>query len=266
MQVNSVWPRKNQKGLGKTHKGVIWIVRGDDTRPYIIYRFTEDGGGEHATQLLPNYTGLLVTDGASMYNGVIAGGATAVNCWAHAYRYLEDAKDSEPELAGEAIAMIKGLFDVEHVAADMTEADRFDLRQRVSKGRLAVLRIWLDDQVRMADFLPKSKFGEAVYYCLKRWHALCRFVDTGFLPIDNNWSENGLLPAVLGRNYAKFAGSVYGGHTAAIWMSIVQTCRRLDIDQFEYMQDVLEKLPNAKTSQIDDFLPNRWKERRDTAK
>lgn len=251
-----------KKDLGKTHKGSIWIARGDETRPYITYEFTENGAGEHAVRIFSNYTGFLLTDGASVFSGVIARGATAINCWSHAYRYFEDAKDSDAELAGEAIAMIKGLFDVERVAASMTEAERLDLRQKVSKRRLVVLKAWLDDQLAMPDFLPKSKFGEAVNYCLNRWQALYRYVDTGFLPIDNNWSENGLRPAVLGRKNWLFAGSVDGGHTAAIWMSIIQTCRRLDIDPFEYIEDVLNRLPSAKTSQIDAFLPDRWKQLR----
>jgi hypothetical protein len=59
-----------------------------------------------------------------------------------------------------------------------------------------------------------------------------------------------------------FAGSVEGGRTAAIWMSIVHTCRRLDIDAFEYVKDVLERLPSAKTSEVDEFLPDRWKQLR----
>jgi transposase len=251
-----------KKGLGRTHKGVIWIFRGEETQPYIIYEFTESGSGEHATRMLTKFKGFLVTDGSSVFNGVIEGGASTVNCWAHAYRYFEEAKDFDEELAGEAIAMIKGLFDVERVAADMSEADRQDLRQRVSKARLAVLKIWLDEQVLMADFLPKSKFGEAVNYCLNRWNALCRYVDTGFLPIDNNWSENGLRPAVLGRKNWLFAGSVEGGRTAAIFMSIIHTCRRLGINPFEYMQDVLTRFPSATTSQVDDFLPDRWSQLR----
>lgn len=254
-----------KKGLGKTHKGVIWIARGDETHPYIIYEFTESGAGEHATRLFSNYKGYLVTDAASVFNGVIKVGATAVNCWAHAYRNFEDAKDSEAELAGEAIAMIKGLFDIERVAANMTEAERLDWRQRVSKGRLVVLKQWLDDQVSRADFLPMSKFGEAVNYCLSRWQALYRYVGTGFLPIDNNWAENGLRPTVLGRKNWLFAGSVDGGHTAAVWMSIVHTCRRLGIDPFEYLEDVLKRLPAAKTSQIDEFLPDRWKQLRNAS-
>jgi transposase len=68
-----------------------------------------------------------------------------------------------------------------------------------------------------------------------------------------------LRPAVLGKNNWLFAGSMQGGRTAAIWMSIIQTCRLHGLDPFDYVKDVLTRLPSASTGQIDDFLPDRWK-------
>jgi hypothetical protein len=58
-------------------------------------------------------------------------------------------------------------------------------------------------------------------------------------------------------------GSSDGGQTAAILMSFIQTCRRLNIDCFEYLQDVLTRLPATPISQIDQFLPDRWKAARE---
>lgn len=251
-----------KKGLGKTHRGTIWIYRGDETQPYNVYEFTETGEGQHPQRILAGFKGFLLTDGAAVFNGVIEQGATAVNCWAHAYRYFEDAIQSEHELAHHAMAIIKGLFDIERVAAQLPEDERLQLRQKLSKPRLAEFKEWLLYQTHMFDFRPKSKFGEAINYCLNRWEQLSRYTDHAFLLADNNHSENGLRPAVLGRKNWLFAGSVEGGRTAAIWMSIVHTCRRLNIDPFEYTADVLTRLPAATTSQIDDFLPDQWKQLR----
>lgn len=41
-------------------------------------------------------------------------------------------------------------------------------------------------------------------------------------------------------------------------MNLIETCKRLGIDPFEYLKDALTRFPSAKTSQIDDFLPDRW--------
>src|SRR5271170_3845443 len=75
---------------------------------------------------------------------------------------------------------------------------------------------------------------------------------------DNNASERSIKPMVLSRRNWLFAGSEEGGQTAATIMSVIETCKRLRINPFEYMKDVLTGFPSAKTSQIDDFLPDRW--------
>ena len=251
-----------KKGLGKVHKGFIWIYRGDDTSPYILYDFTESEGSENPQRVLGGYKGILQTDGTNRYNRVIESGALSAGCFAHAYRKFEDAQKSDKELSDQAIAMIKHLYDIERVAEKFTEQERLDLRQKLAKPKLAVFKDWLDEQkVTTLAALPKSAFAEAVMYCLNFWNQLCVYVDTGFVNIDNNWSENGLRSVVIGRKNFLFAGSAEGGKTAAIHMSLVQTCRRLGIDPFEYLKDVFTRLPSASTADIDEFLPDRWKAR-----
>src|SRR6185369_6435813 len=137
-----------------------------------------------------------------------------------------------------------------------------DLRQRVSKPKIALLKTWLVETQHVE--LPKSKLGEAISYTLNRWPALLVYLDHPCVDISNNASERSIKPLVLSRRNWLFAGSEEGGHTAATIMSIIETCKRLRINPFEYMKDVLTRLPSApaKTVQIDDFLPDRWLARR----
>lgn len=241
------------KGLGKTHQGYEWIYR--DHR-YIVYDFTEQNNGEQPERVMDGFGGVLLTDGAQVYNGVIAAGATRAGCSAHAFRYLEDARKEDPEQIDYALAIMKSLFDVEKLAAQLSEEQRLALRARRSKPRLAALRAWIDEQAPYA--LPKSALGEALTYLQNQWDALCLYATTGFVPSHNNASENGLRPAVLGRGNWLFAGSVAAARAAAVWMSLIQTCRLLGIDPFEYLKDVLTRLPSASTADIDQFLPDVW--------
>jgi transposase len=243
-----------KKGLGKTHKGYTWLYLDEI---YSIYDFTETNNGDHPERMLPGYSEVLLTDGAQVYNGVIDNGATRAGCSAHAFRYLEDARKEDPEQADYALAIMKSLFDVEAIGVQLSEDERKALRQRRSKPRLAALRAWIDEQAPCV--LPKTAMGEAITYLQNQWEALCLYANTGFVPSHNNASENGLRPAVLGRRNWLFAGSVEGGRTAAVWMSLIQTCRRHSIDPFQYLTDVLTRLPATPTSQIDQFLPDRWK-------
>jgi hypothetical protein len=99
-------------------------------------------------------------------------------------------------------------------------------------------------------------------YLDNQWDYLSYYAETGFVPSHNNASENGLRPAVLGRANWLFAGSVAAAKNAAVWMSLIQTCRFHGIDPFEYLTDVLTRLPSTPTSQIDQFLPDVWKANR----
>lgn len=262
MQSDSTIMPVIRKGLGKVHKGCMWHYRSEK---YIIHDFTEAENGAQPERMLAGFKGVLLTDGAAEFNGVIKGGATRAGCSAHALRYLEDARKENPEQVDYALAIMKSLFDVERIAKHLDERERQALRTRLAKPRLAALRLWLDEQKPYA--LPKTAFGEAVTYLDNQWDALCFYASTGFVPSHNNASENGLRGTVLGRGNWLFAGSVGGGKTAATWMSIIQTCRLHSIDPFEYITDVLTKLapllPCKADDSLDQFLPDRWKQLRE---
>lgn len=249
-----------KKGLGETHNGSTWLYRDDK---YILYKFTETGEGVHPEKVLAGFKGVLLTDGADVFNGVIRGGATKAGCWAHLFRYFEEAR-KEDDRADYALAIIKSLFDIEQVAAELSEDDRKELRQRLSKPKLAVLKCWADEIG--PSILPKAPLSKGLTYMKNQWDALCLYADTGFVPSHNNASENGMRPAVLGRKNWLFAGSVEGGHTAAVWMTLIHTCRRLKINPFDYLKDTLDRLPATSITEIDQFLPDKWKELQEAAK
>jgi transposase len=245
-----------RKGAGRTITGKLSIYRGDETRPYNLYNFTENGKAENHTKFLEGFKGHLLTDGTAVFNGVLANGAISANCWAHVERYFEDAKQAEEELADYALGIIKSIFKIESLVMTLPESERVALRQQHTKPLLDEFKIWLDAQSKIA---APTSLADAIAYTLNRWTALTQFLDQGFLKAHNNDSENGLRPAVLGRKNWLFAGSVRGGKATATLMSLVQTCLRLGIEPFEYLTDVLTRLPSTPTSSIDQFLPDQWK-------
>ncbi len=54
-----------------------------------------------------------------------------------------------------------------------------------------------------------------------------------------------------------FCASEEGGETAAALASIVNTCKRLGVNPYEYISDVLIRLAQGQDC-IDDLLPDRW--------
>jgi transposase len=73
--------------------------------------------------------------------------------------------------------------------------------------------------------LPKSALGGAIFYTLENWHALCRYTEQGYLEPDNNYVERCLRPVVLGRKNFLFVGSERAGRAAAIYYSVVESCK-----------------------------------------
>jgi len=194
-----------KKGLGKTHRAYLWVYRGDTDNPYVFYDFTNTEHSMYPAAVLAGYRGILFTDGTNKYNKIIKEGATAANCWAHIHCYFEGAWREDPALAELPMGFIKSLFDIERVASSLTPEERHDLRQRLSKPKIAILKDWLDEQYPKV--LPKTKIGEAISYTLNRWAALQVYLDHHFVDISNNGSERSIKPVVLsGRNWL-FAGS-----------------------------------------------------------
>ena len=115
--------------------------------------------------------------------------------------------------------------------------------------------------------LPKSLLGQAVDYTLNRWEALNRYVDDGRLEIDNNLCENAIRPTALGKKNFLFIGHPEAGQRSAVIYSVLGSCRRLGINPAEYLQDLFERLPQAKTSEIKSLTPAAWlKARQKTAR
>ena len=102
--------------------------------------------------------------------------------------------------------------------------------------------------------------------CMSNWAALCRYLEQGYLAIDNNLSERTLRAIALGRNNWGMLGSENGGETAAVLYSLVGTCKRLLIDPFAYLREALPALyalgEKPTEEQLAEWLPNRWQQRR----
>ena len=106
---------------------------------------------------------------------------------------------------------------------------------------------------------PKSPEGMAIGYALGNWAALCRYVDDGDLPIDNNGAERSLRGVAVGRKNWLFFGSDGGGMTAAVWRSLMASCQQAGVDPYAYLADVLARIADFPVRRIAELLPMNWK-------
>ena len=106
--------------------------------------------------------------------------------------------------------------------------------------------------------LPQSPMRQAINYTLGLWKELNVYLQDGRLPIDNNLAENAIRGIALGRKNWLFVGSEKGGHTAAVLMTLIATCRKNNINTWEYLKDILQRIQSHPISRLDELLPDRW--------
>jgi transposase len=156
---------------------------------------------------------------------------------------------------GAVLAYMAQLYAVEKRATQsgIRGEDLRLLRDQVSRPVITQLHSYL--RMISEDLLPKSEAGQAVAYLLKNWTALTRYLEDGGLAIDNNGTERSLRGVAIGRNNWTFLGSDRG-QTFAILRSFVAPCELLKLDPFEWLRDILSRIPTHSIQQLDQLLPH----------
>jgi len=252
---DTIMPMQN---VGQTKSARMWVYVGDAAHPYNVFDFTLNRGRDGPKYFLQGYQQVLLADGYGGYEGVVAGNQiTRAGCWSHARRKIIDAEKVAPEIAREAVALIGALFRVETKAKDFSVEQRLALRRAESAPVLATLREKLLGWKQQ--LWPKHPMAEAINYAVNQWAELNVFCSDGAIPLDNNVSERQMKRIVLNRKNSLFVGNTRGGRTAAILASLTSTCRRHEVDPQLYLTQLLMNLPQAKVSELPDWLPDQWK-------
>jgi transposase len=107
--------------------------------------------------------------------------------------------------------------------------------------------------------LPQSSLGKAIAYLLREYEPLRVYLERPDYQVDNNLIENSIRPSCVGKRRWLFIGHPQAGWRSAVIYSIIQSCRRRQIDPQIYLTDVLQRLAGMKNTQIDCLLPKNWK-------
>ena len=96
----------------------------------MVYDFSPSRAGEHARNFLGDWNGKLVCDDFAGYKVGFEQGITEIGCMAHARRKFFDLNvANKSQLAEQAPHSISGLYEVERRARDMSDEDRWRIRQ-----------------------------------------------------------------------------------------------------------------------------------------
>ncbi|MFN0057153.1 MAG: IS66 family transposase [Planctomycetota bacterium] len=242
---------------GIAHQGYLWVygIPGDE----VVYDFRMGRGRDGPTQFLRGFVGKLQVDGYAGYDEAVRLYMLVVaRCWAHIRRKFVDARSSASSRAEAVIARIQRIYRIEQQARDgnLSYADRRALRQEQSKP--IVKELFSHLEMLSATSLPESDIGAAAGHALNARADLEAYLEHGEVEIDNNWIEQAMRPVAIGRKNYLFAGSAEGGERAAILYSVIESARRLKLNPYEYLKDVLDRLPNTASHDIGSLTPHAW--------
>jgi len=246
---------------GKSQQGYLWTY----SRPGgpVVYDWQNTRGKKAPHQWLKGYEGDLQSDGYNVYASLAKNDLEIRHhgCWAHVRRPFTQALEERPKTAGWFVRQIGHLYAIEKKLRLMGASPKLRVLLRQNQSQPILKRIERAALLlsQKPQILPQSLTGKALAYLRNQWSTLEGYVDNGVLEIDNNLVENAIRPTALGKKNWLFFGSKEAGWQAAVIYSVLESCRRYQVEPYAYLRDVLTRLPSMNTSQVEEILPWNWK-------
>lgn len=243
---------------GQTHRGYYWVYQ-NSIQKMVLFDYQEGRGREGPAGMLDGFHGYLQTDGYSAYEIFDKrSGVTLMHCMAHARRMFNEALENDRQRAEYAMNEIQELYAIERNCKEkrLGFSEIKSLRQQQSIPILQSLGKWMKEQ--FVQVTPKSPIGKALAYSIERWERLSLYTQDGKLNIDNNPVENAIRPVAVGRKNYLFCGSHEAAQRSAMLYSLLGTCRMHNIEPYQWLKSVLEKIADHPINRIEELLPHHF--------
>ena len=249
------------KEPGRMRQGYFWPIHGEDDE--IVFPYAPTREHRHVEAFLGEFRGTLVSDGYEAYAAYAAkrAGVRHAQCWSHARRGFERARDGEPEAVGTALALIGALYGHEKTMRTRKLEGAAKLAYRREHGVPVAERFfaWCREQCGRADLLPKSPLAKALKYALDREAGLSVHLADADVPMDTNHLERGLRPIPMGRRNWLFAWTELGAERVGVVQGLLATCSLQGVDPYTYLVDVLQRVGEHPASRVMELTPRVWK-------
>ncbi len=246
---------------GKTHRGYYWLYFNSEQK-LVLFDYQPGRDADGPDNVLKDFRGYLQTDGYSAYDHFDKRpGIILMGCMAHARRKFYDAKEKDTERCEYALTMFGQLYALERKIEEegLDKEEALQLRQQEAVPVLKTLKEWMLKE--LPKVLPTSPAGKAMTYFLKRYDKLIVYTTNADLRVDNNRVENAVRPVAIGRKNYLFAGSHDAAQRAAMIYSLFATCRYHQINPYDWLKDVLERMHLYTTGNLAELLPQNWKKK-----
>ena len=258
------------------HKNYMWVYRTgqfNTEHPIVLYEYQRGRHHKYPENFLKGYEGYLETDALNQYYMLekTIPGLVNANCWVHARRDFADALkaldknqkvDTRQTIAGQALARIAKMYEIESRLAELTAEERLKERKRKIQPLVDEFFAWIKKLSTDGTVLLKGKTMSGINYCLNQETKLRVFLENGNVPMDNSASERAVRPFTVGRKNWVLINSVKGAQASAVIYSLVETAKLNGLNVYRYLEHLLTKLPelanengNIDTEKLDPLLP-----------
>ena len=249
------------KDKGKSKTGRMWVyIGGGVGPPYRVFEFTIDRCKDRPKKFLTGFQGYIHADAYRGYDDLFAqDGVFECGCWMHVRRKFVEADDAPASLRNDVLRAIRNLYRYEQFIRERSHQVILAVRKEKIEPLIDGLFSRTATALTKGEVLPSSSFAKALGYMHNLGDALKTFIGNPYLKPDNGLSERAIRPLTIGRKNWLFVGSKSGGDATGILLSIIQSCRIVDIDPFTYINDVLRRINDCKSTDLKQLLPHNWK-------
>lgn len=242
---------------GKPVKNLHYLwVRGrppEFGKPIYLFEYANSRRAEVAKEILAEFRGYLQVDQYVAYDSAVKKyNLIKIGCFAHVRRKFHEAAKvmkGKASIPGRALALIAKIYKINDEVNLLPVEVRTLERKSRSAPFMTELKAFIEESRRKVP--PQSAIGKAITYTLNAW----AFLENVFLDyrirLDNNLTENSIRPVAIGRKNYLFCQSPEGATASARIYSLLATAKANGLDLRSYLQNLIDKLPKAKT--IDDY-------------
>lgn len=237
---------------GRVREATLWAYCGKSGAVWFEYQASKSPTHPDATLKAMKFAGYCQTDGARGLGSIgPPDQVISLGCHAHARRYFHDADQAGDPRAKWYLERFQQLFRVEQLA--QRRGRKEVLRRRISVPLFGAMLAEAEKHAQVAP--AKTPLGDAVRYLLDQQERLHRCLRQLDAEISNNAVERAIRPLKIGARNWLFVGEPKSGPRLANLFTLVENCRRLDLDPERYLIDLIGRLPDHPASKIRELLP-----------
>ena len=141
----------------------------------------------------------------------------------------------------------------------LNAARKRDYRLTQAKPIVEQFFAWVNRQFEALGLLPSNPLTKALAYARERRGALEVYLTDPDVPIDTNHLERALRVIPMGRKNWNFCWTELGARHVGIMQSLIVTCRLHQIDPYDYLVDVLQRVGEHPANRVGELTPRLWK-------